>query len=134
MTAKGETPAIQPTEAILRFYRADGTSYGQEMREKQIAVDGAVNTGQFQFVITPSNINQSDGSPVILEPGSTMTIQFLDQTGVGYYEHPVGIKVTKAMGLVEFLNSFTVSAAGASILGNINAFFGMNWGRRPGTQ
>lgn len=128
VTAKGETPAIQPTEAILRFYRADGTSYGQEMREKQIAVDGAVNTGQFQFVITPSNINQSDGSPVILEPGSTMTIQFLDQTGVGYYEHPVGIKVTKAMGLVEFLNSFTVSAAGASILGNINAFFGMNWG------
>ena len=127
VSAAGENPAIQPTKAVLRFYKKDGSSYGQEIWAEQEETEQTKNSGTFKFTFNPSNINQGEGSPIILEPGSRVTVQFLDQNDVGYYEHETGITVLKGLGAISFLNSFKLTSGAASILGNINALFGMNW-------
>lgn len=126
VTTASTDVSVVPKKAVIRLYDNKGAvKKTLEVEQTPIVVtrsDGkketVTDTGNFKFTINPEKLE--------LTTGTTVTMQFIDQNGVAYYEHPTGIYIKPAMGVVSFLNSTTLSGAGG-ILGAIDTVFDMGW-------
>lgn len=58
-----------------------------------------------------------------------MTVQFVDQKGVAYYEHEMGFYFAQALGLMSFISSFNFGGAEKvmDIIGVIDSAFNFGW-------
>lgn len=107
--------SIKAKKAVFRFYRGDGTE-----------IDTAVKT-----VSSGNGIFTLDFNPATLgvTPGAYMTVQFVDQNGVNYYEHEMGFEFGEAIGILSFLSSFNFGGAEKAIevIGVVDSAFNFGW-------
>ncbi|MBD9340889.1 MAG: hypothetical protein EGQ58_00005, partial [Phocaeicola dorei] len=95
--AYSKNDAVSAKKAIFRFYRKDGT----EISGTEKTVE---STNQnFTLDFNPGKLG--------ITTGAYMTVQFVDQKGVAYYEHEMGFYFAQALGLMSFISSFNFGGA-----------------------
>lgn len=106
---------VRAEKAVFKFYRKDGTE-----------IDNAAQTvestnGTFTMDFVPKTLG--------ITPGATMTVQFFDQNGIGYYEHDMGFSFAESIGVLSFLSSFNFGGAEKAIelIGTIDSSFNFGW-------
>lgn len=106
---------VRASKAVYKFYRKDGT-----------IIDSATKTvestnGTFTLDFNPKTLG--------IMPGATMTVQFFDQNGVGYYEHDMGFSFAESIGVISFLSSFNFGGAEKTLelIGTIDSVFNFGW-------
>ena len=107
--------AVAAKKAVFRFYRKDGT----EISGTEKTVE---STNQnFTLDFNPGKLG--------ITTGAYMTVQFVDQKGVAYYEHEMGFHFAQALGLMSFVSSFNFGGAEKvmDIIGVIDSAFNFGW-------
>lgn len=113
--AYSKNDAVSAKKAIFRFYRKDGT----EISGTEKTVE---STNQnFTLDFNPGKLG--------ITTGAYMTVQFVDQKGVAYYEHEMGFYFAQALGLMSFISSFNFGGAEKvmDIIGVIDSAFNFGW-------
>lgn len=106
---------VNATKAIFRFYRKDGS----EIENTEKTVESS--NGTFSVDFNPKTMK--------LAPGTSMTVQFYDQNGVGYFEHEMGFSMSESIGVLSLLSSFNFGGAekAVEIIGTIDSQFNFGW-------
>lgn len=107
--------SLRAKKATFRFYRKDGSVI--DSAETDINSDNDTFTLDFN----PKSLG--------ITPGASMTVQFFDQNGTGYYEHEMGFIFKESIGVISFLSSFNFGGAekALEIIGTIDSAFNFGW-------
>ncbi|MBQ3427241.1 MAG: S-layer homology domain-containing protein [Clostridia bacterium] len=103
-------------KAILRFYRREG---GQEICSKEYTSTGD-NTGVFNCNFNPHSMN--------IPAGARVTVTFVDNDGITYFEHDTGLIFQQSLGMLSLLSSITGGASPVfQVIGKVSNAFGFGW-------
>lgn len=106
---------LRAAKAVFKFFRKDGS-------ELSNAAQTVTSTnGTFTLDFNPKTLG--------VTPGATMTVQFYDQNGTGYFEHDMGFSFAESLGVISFLSSFNFGGAekALEIIGTIDSAFNFGW-------
>ena len=112
--------AIIAAKAKLTFYRRDGSYITEKEYDST-----ETNNGIFKCTFNPKNI---DGKGSQIPAGGKITVTFIDNNGVSYFEHDTGITLMQSLGAISLLTSFSGKAAPVlQVIGTVASSFGFGW-------
>lgn len=111
-TYSGNT-TVTAKKAVYRFYRKDDSFI--------TSLESTSTNGIFTLDFNPKSLK--------IPVGASMSVQFYDQNGVGYFEHDMGFTFAEALGILSFLSSFNFGGAEKAIemIGVIDSVFNFGW-------